>query len=285
MLLGALLLLLMRVPMTGDAWIRLSLIIATGILYFGTFLSIAVAVSTLTVRSSDSFVILLVIWIFAVLIIPRSAILIAGRAVDVPSVDEIGAKKARLNQQLWAEDRTAMSRFKPTTIGEPGKMMEEFQKFMGSIADEREKKMNALSSQLLEQRTNAQGTQQSLALGLARVSPAGSFSLAAATLAGTSLLLEERYRTEAKAYQETFGKFMLAKTGMNPGGGMMFRMITDNGVKPKPIDPRELPPFLYRPLTLQDVLPGAVADMGLLALFCLVFIAVAHAAFMRYDLR
>ena len=38
-------------------------------------------VSSLTRRSSTSFLFLLVIWILAVLVIPRSAVLLAGRAV------------------------------------------------------------------------------------------------------------------------------------------------------------------------------------------------------------
>ena len=128
-LLGCLFLPLLGVPMSSDAWVRLALIILAGLLYLGAFLSIALAVSAMTVRSSSGFLVLLVIWIFSVLIIPRGAILLAGRSVDVPSVDEIGAKKSRLNQQLWAEDRKKMSEFKGT--GDPQKAMGEFQKFMG----------------------------------------------------------------------------------------------------------------------------------------------------------
>jgi ABC-type transport system involved in multi-copper enzyme maturation permease subunit len=284
-LLGSLLLVLAGVPMSTDNWTRLALIIGAGFLYFSAFLTIAVAVSAMTVRSANSFLMLLVIWIFAVLIVPRTAVLIAGRAVDVPSVDEIGAKKARLNQQLWTEDREKMSAFKPSTTGDPQKMIAEFQKFMGSIADEREKRMDELSSRLNEERQNAQAVQQTLAFGIARLSPCASFSLAASKLAGTSLDLQERYRDEAKAYQQTYGKFLLDKTGLNPGGGMVFRMRTENGEQPKPIDPQELPPFLYRPFSLSDVLPGALLDMGLLSLFCLLFFAAAHVAFTRYDLR
>ncbi len=284
-LLGSLLLVVMGVPMSADGWTRLVLIVFAGFLYFTVFLTIAVAVSAMTVRSANSFLTLLVIWIFAVLILPRTAILVAGRAVDVLSVDEIGAQKARLNQQLWTEDSRKMSTFKPATTGDAQKMINEFQKFMGSIADEREKRMNELSARLNEERQNAQKVQQTLAFGIARLSPCASFSLAASQLAGTSLDLQERYRSEARAYQQTYGKFMLDKTGLNPGGGMVFRMRQESGEQPRPIDPQELPPFLYRPLSLNDVLPAAIPDMGLLALFCLLFFAAAHVAFTRYDLR
>jgi len=276
---------LLGVHLTGDEWARLALIIGAGLLYFGAFLTIGIAVSALTVRSSSAFLALLVIWIFAVLIVPRSAILIAGRAVDVPSLDDINAKKFRYTEQLFTEDRAKMGGFTPAKTGDMRKMVEEFQKFMGSIADERQKKIDDFSSRLDEERANRQALQSSVALGIARISPSAVFSLAASTLAATSLSLKDRYLDEARGYQQTFGKFMMDKTGMNTSGGIVFRMRTDDSEKPVPIDTHELPEFTYRPPTLAEVFPPAMTDLGLLVLCILVFFAAAHAAFRRYDLR
>jgi ABC-type transport system involved in multi-copper enzyme maturation permease subunit len=283
-LLGALLLIVLGVPMTADEWVRLTPIVVAGLLYFSVFLTLSVAVSALTRRSSHSFLMLLVIWILTVLVIPRSAVLFAGRAVEVPSVDEIGSQMARLNQQLFTEDREKMAAFKPATPGEPQKAMEEFQKFMGKIADEREQRMNDLSSRLNEERANRQAIQQAVAFGIARVSPSACFALAASSLAGTGLSLQAHYRREAQAYQQSYAKFIMDKTGINPGGGMVFRMMT-GGEKPRPIDPQEMPPFQFRRLTLRDQLPESALDLALLALFCLVFFGIAQAAFQRYDVR
>lgn len=283
-LLGALVLIVFGVPMNTDDWLRLALIVVAGLLYFSVFLTLSVAVSALTRRSSHSFLMLLVIWILTVLVVPRSAVLFAGRAVEVPSVDEIGSQMARLNQQLFSEDREKMASFKPGAPGEPQKAMEEFQKFMGKIADEREQRMNDLSSRLNEERANRQVIQQRVAFGIARVSPSACFALAAGSLAGTGLSLQAHYRREAQMYQQTYAKFIMDKTGMNPGGGLVFRMIND-GEKPKPIDPKEMPPFQYNRLTLHDQLPEAAPDLALLALFNVVFFGIAQAAFQRYDVR
>jgi ABC-type transport system involved in multi-copper enzyme maturation permease subunit len=284
--LGALLLPLMDVPLSTDDWLRLGLIVLAGILYCGVFVTLSVAISSLTVRTSSSFLFLIVAWIFAVLIIPRSAVLIAGRAVDVPSVDEIGSQKARFSSQLWTEDRDAMNSFKPTSTGNPEQMMKEFQAFIQDLGDAREKKMQELSSRLNEDRENRQAVQERLALGLARISPTATFSLAATRLAGTSLSLKEYYRSAAEGYQIDYGKFMLAKTGMNPGGTMMvFRMKTDTDQKPKPIDPHELPEFHYAAMTLGDVVPQAVTDLLLLVGFNVLLFSLAYVAFLRYDVR
>jgi ABC-type transport system involved in multi-copper enzyme maturation permease subunit len=285
LLLGCVMFHLMGVPLSPDEWTRLALIIGAGLLYFGAFLTIGIAVSALTIRSSSAFLALLVIWTFAVLILPRGAILIAGRAIDVPSLDDINAKKFRYSEQLFTEDRQKISAFSPSKTGDMRRMVEEFQKFMGAITDERQKKMDDFSARLDEERSNRQAVQSAVALGIARVSPSASFSLAASTLAETSLSMKDRYLNAARGYQQTFGKFILDKTGMNPGGGMVFRMRINDAEKPHPIDTHELPVFVYQGALLADLLPAAMTDLALLFLCSIAFFAVAHTAFRRYDLR
>jgi len=60
---GILLLIVQGIELSGDEWIRLALIIFAGMLFFGLFLSMSIFVSSLTYRSSNSFLILLVVWI------------------------------------------------------------------------------------------------------------------------------------------------------------------------------------------------------------------------------
>jgi ABC-type transport system involved in multi-copper enzyme maturation permease subunit len=287
MLIGCLLLPLLGVPMTSDEWLRLSLIIGCGLLYFGAFLSVAIFVSTRTQRTSSSFVMLLVVWIFAVLIIPRTSVLFAGRAVDVPSVDEIASQKSRFSSQLWEEDRKKMGTFKPTVSNnQPDKIMQEFNTFMQNIADERDMKMEEFGGRLNEERANRQRVQEKFAFGLARISPAATFSLAVTSLAGTSLPLKDQFRLAANAYQQQYAKFMKEKTGMVTGGRMMvFRNSTDDQQKPKPIDPNEMPAFTYAPAMLSDVLGSSLPDIGLLAMFNIIFFIAAYVGFLRYDVR
>jgi ABC-type transport system involved in multi-copper enzyme maturation permease subunit len=286
-LLGCLLLPLLGVPMSSDEWQRLTLILLCGYLYLGVFLALSVCVSSFTRRSSSSFLMLLVGWIFAVLIIPRVSVLLAGRAVDVPSVDEVASQKNRYNAQLWEEDRKQMAAFKPTASNdEPQKVVQEFNTFMQNIADERDKKMQEFSSRVNEERSNRQHVQEWLAFGLSRISPASVFSLAVTSLAGTSLSLKDYFHQSAIAYQRLFAKFMKEKTGMLTGGRMMiFRRSVDDGNKPKPIDPNELPSFSYTPMSLHDVFSSSLIDVGLLLFFNLVFFVAAYVGFMRYDVR
>ena len=58
-----------------------------------------------------------------------------------------------------------------TSHSNPQVAMTEFQKFMGQIAEEREKKMDEFASRLNEERANRQAVQEEVAFAIARVSP------------------------------------------------------------------------------------------------------------------
>jgi ABC-type transport system involved in multi-copper enzyme maturation permease subunit len=287
--LGCLLLPLLGVNLVPNEWARLALVVLCGLLYFGAFLSLSVFVSAVTQRSSSSFLILLVVWIGAVLVIPRVSVMLAGRAVDVPSVDELAAEKATFSRQLWKEFRDELSSYEaPEFDGEEGMdaVMTQFHQFMDSATARRDKKMDAFAERLNERRFNAQQVQERLAFNIARIAPTASLALATTRLAGTSLDLKDRFHQEGTAYRETYNAFMKEKTGMNVGGRMiMWKSSEEDEEPPEPIDPTELPAFRPNNVPLGDTIEASMIDIGLLGLFNLVFFAGAFLGFMRYDLR
>jgi hypothetical protein len=283
---GAALLSVMGIPMAADDWGRLGLIIAAGFLYLGVFLSLSLFVSAMTTRSTTSFLVLLVIWIVAVFIVPRAAVLFAGRAVDVPSVDAVAAQKAKFSAGLWGDDRSAMAAFRPSWTGDMQVTMQEFQQMMQKLADERDRKMREFASRVNEERRNRQDVQEAVAFSIARVSPAACFTLAATRLAGTSYEMKQHFLAATERYQKAFAEFMVAKTGMNPGGRMVvMRVVVGDEKKPEPINTSEIPPFTYAPMQLADVAGGTALDIMLLVALNILFIAGAVAAFLRYDVR
>jgi len=286
--LGALSLPLMGVPMAGNDWLRLALIVITGFLYFGVFLTLSVMVSALTHRSSGSFMVMLVIWIACVLIIPRASVLLAGRSVEVPSVDEISSQKAQYASQLRDEYIDGLGQMSISMSGPEDDPIKKLNTYMDSLTNIRETKMDEFSGRLDEQRTNRQVQQSSLALGLARISPTASLTTAISNLAGTSLALKDDFYAEARSFSNSFGEFKREKTGFNSGAGM--RMITirhggESEPEPERIDPGEMPEFKYTSPDLSTVLAASATDIGVLAVFNLLFFAGAFVAFSRYDVR
>jgi len=286
-LIGALLLPAMGVPMNSDSWLRLAMIVVAGILYFGVFLTLSVFVSSLTQKSSSSFLVLLVAWIVIVLIIPRASVLIAGRAVEVPSVDQIDYEKGKYTRQLFTDQMEKMNTFlSENALGDDHQAfttkMQEFSKKQG---DERQEKMDIFAEQVNERRRNKSEARERLALSLSRISPTASFSLAAADLASTSLELRSSFMEAANAYRAQYAEFMVSKGVDQSGFQITFRHGNDDAEPPPPIDPRELPAFRYEPASIQASLGESLPDLGLLALFNLVFFVGSFIAFLRYDVR
>ncbi|MBN1996851.1 ABC transporter permease, partial [candidate division KSB1 bacterium] len=190
---GILILPLSGIQLSTEEWVRLVIVIVLGYLYFGVFISLSVFISVFNNKSTHSFLILLAIWILSVFILPRSAVLLAGRAVDVPSVDELAYQKGRFRTQLFNEDRSKMEKFKPSKTGDMEGMANEFQKFMEKLSDQREEKIQQYEKRLNEERRNKQAIQQKYAFGLSKISPGAVLSLSMANVAGTSIELKQHF--------------------------------------------------------------------------------------------
>ena len=287
LLIGCALLPVLGVNLSGDEWLRLGLILISGLAYFGLFLALTIGISAMTNKPSNSFLIGLVVWIFAVLITPRASVLISGRMVEVPNVDEITSEKNRYRFQLFADDRPKMADFSAPEGTEPQQVMQEFSKFMNELSEERARKTEIFEEKINEQYINKRRQQERLALSLSRISPTSVFSLATTELAGTSLDLQNRYMDSAQDYQQVYNDFMTEKTGS--GGMTGFRMIIstndDSGEEPETIDASELPEFEFQKATLSSAASRSLLDLGLLILFNIVFFGGAFFAFLKYDLR
>lgn len=293
--LGALLWRVMEIPMASTDWIRISLLLGAGFLYVSCFLALAAWVSTLTQRSSHAFLLLLSVWVVLVLVVPRAAVSLAARQAPVLSTDEIQAETSRLRLQLWRADHEAIQMEMRTTLQAPSiegdsmeSRVEEFTQFVDELGAERERKLRDRERSLEEKRRAQQKKQQTLAFGLARISPAAALSLTSANIAGTSLELERHFRDELRSYQQALGRLQSEKSGGRRGGGgvqIRIQAAEEDETQPVPIDPSELPTLAYEPPALARGLRSALPDLALLVGFNFFFFAASFASFLRYDLR
>lgn len=298
-LVGLLLLPIMGIFLSTDEWIRLGLFIVCGLLYLGVFLTLSVFLSCLTKRSSSSFLFLLVIWVCSVLIVPRASVLMAGNMVEVPSSAEIYSKMAQLGRQNFRDMSKQINEFVAKSTQERRKSednspeaIEEYNKkfdeLVEKLNDESNKKEQIFASRLNEERRNKQGKQEKLAFGISRISPAAVFTLVATTLGGTSIELKHHFQEKAATYSESFAGFIRGKTGRNIGGKItVFSTSTldEKKKQPQPINPREIPEFVYQSPELSGILYDALPDIAILLLFNLIFFCGAFLAFLRFDLR
>jgi ABC-type transport system involved in multi-copper enzyme maturation permease subunit len=285
-LIGCLMLPLLGVPMDTDSWIRLGMVILAGILYFGVFLTLSVFMSTLTQHSSTSFLALMVVWIFAVLIIPRTSVLVAGRMVDVPSVDQVDYEKSRYSAQLFGQRMNAIRKWTQENYSEDHRtMMQNMQAFSREQQALVDEKMQIFVEQINEQRANKSDLRTKVALALARVSPTASFSLAASDLAFTSMELRSSYANAANVYQEQYASFMRSKNADFGGDRYVGHGGPVEVEEPDPIDTRELPLFSYQRPPVAEAIKASLPDLGLLFMFIAFFFTGTLVRFLRYDLR
>jgi ABC-type transport system involved in multi-copper enzyme maturation permease subunit len=298
-LLGILMLRLMGVALCSGEWIRLALFILCSLLYLGVFLTLAVFISCLTRRSSSSFVFMLVIWVFSVLIIPRASVLIAGNMVEVPTLSSIFFLKNEMERQSSIETTKRISEYSTKLnkeifqSGENGpdaskKYRTKMDDFFEKVMIENDKKVEAFIRPLYEDRRNKQIRQEKLAFGISRISPAAVFTLASSTLCGTSIDLKNRFQVKAASYSKSFADFIKTKTGRTLGAAAITMFSTEgetNKKPPQPINPKEIPEFVFQKPEVSGVLYDSLPDIAILLLFNLILFCGAFVAFLRYDLR
>jgi ABC-2 type transport system permease protein len=270
MLIGVLILPLLGIPLGPGELVRLALIIGAAGLYLGTFLTCSALVSSLTTRSSQSFLILLVVWIAVVEIVPRLAGGVSSREVPVLARSEIIDQEMNLRMNQFQEASKRVDELRRKGEKEPWKHFED-------IVKELRERDAPIIDHLEEQRRNQLRYRDRITLNLARISPASVFKLAATELAGTAPSLDERFEDQAKAYQRVWLDFADA---YRPDW-----QATSQSELSKPLDIGPPPPFSYHPPSLSDALAQTLPDLALLAIYNLVLFAGAVLAFRRYDVR
>ncbi len=301
--LGLLLLFVYNIPMTAEHWARLIVLLGISLLLLTFFVAFGVFVSSVTRRSSVSFLICLVSWVAFVLIIPRAGVMISGQIVQVPSAAEVQNRYDVYSKDRWKQE---MKRMTDT-------WQERMKAMAGLTDDERRAKQNELQPQwrdednayriavlkdidangrkLNEEERNRQLAQERVAFSISRLSPVSAYQLAVMNLAGTDTDLKNRYEDLLNAYRTTFNDFRDRKQKESGSfGGLRISVDSKTGIKIDTgreiaLDLSTVPQLVVAAVPLMNVVGRTVIDYGLLAVYSLLALAGAFIAFRRYDVR
>jgi len=295
LLIGCLMLLGFGIPMSGLEWVRLGLVIVAGLLCFGVFLTLSIMISAMVSRSSVSFLLSLVVWIFSVLIIPKGSVLLASQIASVPSIDAVEIQKRKFSadqSQKWiqATQQWFSSRMSSSSSMNDSGFVNAMAAFQDSMQKAREEARAEFYSRLDEDWRNKKDWQERWAFGISRVSPTAVFQIAAMNLAGTDVGMKFRYMQQLSRYRDAFAETIRKKTGSTAD---YFRIIVrrfsggqnDQEEKQKSLNPSELPEYVEQPRNLGDTINASLFDMGLLVVLNAIFFGGAFYAFLRFDLR
>jgi ABC-type transport system involved in multi-copper enzyme maturation permease subunit len=303
-LLGILLVMLYGVPMATHHWIRLLVFLGMSLLYFTFFVAFGIFVSSLTRRTSVSFLISLVAWVTFVLILPRLGVMAAGHIRPVPSIAEVEAQRDAFSKDRWDKQMKEMGKkWQARDESMQGLSKEEREAYRSahwsawSEEDEGGRKqvlkdIDENSVRLDEDLRNRKVDQERLAFTLSRISPASAYQLAAMNLGGTDITLKARNEDAMRDYRTRFMQYAEKKAKETGGtGGFGIRFDSDKGFSftaPRnlgALDISDMPAFTPPRPTIGEVAAAIVLDAGMLGLASLLAFAGAFVAFLRYDVR
>ncbi len=290
-LVGCLMLLGFGIPLSGAEWVRLFLLSIAGLLCFGVFLTLSIMISSLVTRSSVSFLLSLVVWIFSVLIIPKGSVVLAAQIIDVPSLDVVESQKRKFTaDQMQKRMQQMQSYFSTRAMSADTGIVSAFGAYQDSLNKSYEKNRLEFYGRLNEDWRNKKDWQGKWAFGISRISPTAVFQIAAMNLAGTDVEMKYRYQQELNRYQDSYAKFIQSKTGTT--ADFMRVMIrrystsqTEDQEKPKPLNPVEIPDFTDQQRDLGGTVAASLLDVGLLVVLNALFFGGAFFAFLKFDLR
>ncbi len=289
-LIGLILLVVLGYPISGkEILLRIFFIFISSIILISIFSSIGLFISSRVNNSKTSVVILISVWILLMFVIPKGSDIIAKAFIHVDSEEVLQLQKSLIRQNLELEKGKrifdalkTLPQSDPNNVNEEesNRISEERNKVLNPIRNEYAQRINAEIKKVEDQHNLSKAWQNSLALYLARVSPATSFNKITTDLAWTGEHSRENFTEFAQTYQTILNQslFDYIFRDINPAGGIS--MGISGGINLK-----ELPVFDFANESLSDTFKAIALDVGLLLFFVIFTFVLVYVSFLKYDIR
>jgi ABC-type transport system involved in multi-copper enzyme maturation permease subunit len=270
-----------NVPVFGTLdWLKLISIVLLSFLYLSIFVLLGMFVSSRMARSTSSMVILLLVWVGLVIVIPSFGRIISNALRKLPSRAELNGEISQVLSQIKGEDfGPGAGSWNSYNDNPPAAA-----RYYNAQTDAR--------NRIMEEHVNQMIIQADTGRRLTRISPAVIYQRASETVACTGMYRCVNLYQQVKRYQQSFKEYIRSKDTEDPDSlHLLFQFpsewVAENwgAISKKPVDFDTVPKFQERDPALARSLQGAMWDIGLLALFNLVFFTAAFASFLRYDVR
>ncbi len=285
------------IALTDDDWVRLICIFALSVLYLAVIYSMALWISCVTSRSATSIMLLVTAWVVLFLGVPNLAPHIARWLQPTRNTQQMEHERYEASDEIWTRVVETPSKAYDKEHGFEGKW---WKKINWGKWEERKKadvrrqikfgtQCEAYTQQLrlydkLADQANADlDTQIAASRALARLSPFGCFSMAAAELAGEGPGLQRDFLRQARDYHTT-----LLMYGCNEYQWNLRYRVENEGKRP-PRWPASIqnpmPRFAYQAPLLGSQFRAVWLDVGILAGLVVLFFLLSFMSFLRYDVR
>lgn len=271
------------------------------LLFILAMVSLGICVSALTRGSMASIMMLFLVWVMAVLGIPKMSPMVAEAVYPIESrnvVDltqriaredienEFHEKKSDLFRRCRTEFGVTHSGVSTSPRGEAEKKAyAKYDAEVVALESECQRRIADAIRKLEQNYRNKRNIQASLAVNLSRISPVSCYTYLISGLAGTGPAEVDTFTENAERYQELvraaiYDNWTIKSYSM--GGG---RATSTREVEGFDRSKASLPEMQYRYTTMADVLRTGWIDILLLFAFNILFFAVAFVKFNKYDVR
>jgi len=269
---------------SGLDWLKIVAIIFLSFLYLSLFVLLGMFISSRTGRSANCMVMLLLVWVVLVILIPSFGRIISDVSCKSPNGIQLERKLSEVAAEVWNNS---------------GKYGERAGNMSHNLADPmnnppaRARLKNAVTNaqnQVIEDHHNKMLVQVFTGRDFTCFSPAVIYQRASEAIAGTGVNHCVSLYQQIKQFQASFREYVRSKDSEDPESLHLINPETGTArswktISHKPVDFDTVPKFQERDLALGESLQLAIWDIGLLALFNLVFFAAAFVSFLKYDVR
>ena len=268
------------ITIENSQWLRILAIILLSIFYLSIFVLLGIFISSRLAHPPNSMVILLLLWAGFVILTPGLGRIFSATEVKIPSGPELARKIREAGDQIH-ENREKYAK-DASIVDDNGRYVnpKATARFFNAKTESR--------NRIFEDYMNQMMAQVNAGRRFIQISPAAIFQSASETICRTGISRFWNLFQQLRRYQGTLKEFVLSVDQSDPDSyHALFDRQGDGRpyISQKPVDFSTVPKFQERDLGLGESLQLAIWDIGLLALFNLVFFTAAFVSFLRYDVR
>jgi ABC-type transport system involved in multi-copper enzyme maturation permease subunit len=286
---------------SSGLWFALLVIILITLLFILVMVSLGICVSTLTRNSMGSIMMLFLVWVMAVLGIPKMSPMIAEAVYPIESrnVVDLAQRISREDiEREFNEKKSDMFKKYRTEFGVTGggvttsprteaekKAYGKYDREVVALNNECQRRIADAIRKLEQDYRNKRNIQASLAVNLSRISPVSCYTYLISGLAGTGPAESDKFIENAERYQEQVKAAIydnwIIKTYRLGGSSASSSDVVDGFDRSR----ASIPDMKYEYTTMAEVLRVGWVDILLLFMFNILFFSVAFWRFNKYDVR
>ena len=252
--------------MTTEIALRLGSIVVVSIVYLSLFVTLGIAISVFTRRSSSSLLICLAVWVGVTILLPNLLASLGTMVEPIPTFQQIRLQKRAIDLVRTGEYGRIQERLSNGEITEEERLALR-QAALGRAGEEKR------SIDLDYRRQVARQT--GVSFGLSRVSPLACLTYATTELADTGLAFYRSAYTGYGQYRKSFREYA---RGLKQAAG-------EEKLQPGWLKDDEVPFLRFHAVGYGQSLDMITGEITILTIAQVLLFALAFVRFLRYDVR